>query len=229
LTARISATEVRNRLRAKARTAAARSLGARLFHGKYLEEIQVAHPATRLQPYSMKKHDATRLHYDLRLGWNGVLKSFAIPFGPSDRAGDRREAIQVEDHRREYLGFEGVIEEGKYGAGTVMLWDIGMWEPLPEYADVDAGLRNGRLMFTLHGEKLKGAWSLIRRGPGLQNQRNPIWDLVKEPDSFARGDRRGSILEEAPDSVSTGRSLEEINRYWHTGKRKPESDTLFEM
>jgi bifunctional non-homologous end joining protein LigD len=178
----------------------------------------------------MKKHDATRLHYDLRLGWNGVLKSFAIPLGPSDRAGDRREAIQVEDHRREYLSFEGVIEEGKYGAGTVMLWDTGMWEPLTEYADVDASLRNGCLMFTLYGEKLKGNWSLIRREASLQNQRNPIWDLVKEPGSFARGDRPGSILDEAPNSVRTGRTLEGVNRYWQTGKRKAKSDaTLFEM
>jgi bifunctional non-homologous end joining protein LigD len=195
-----------------------------------VEEIQVPNPATHLQPYGMKKHDATRLHYDLRLGWNGVLKSFAVPHGPSDRAGERREAIQVEDHKREYLGFEGVREEGKYGAGTVLLWDTGMWEPLPEYADVDASLRNGCLRFTLHGEKLKGNWSLIRREPGQQTQRNPVWDLVKEPDSFAREDRPGNILEEAPNSVSSGRSLEEIRRYWQTGKRKPKSDaTLFEM
>jgi bifunctional non-homologous end joining protein LigD len=195
-----------------------------------MEEIQVTHPTTHLQPYGIKKHNATRLHYDLRLGWNGVLKSFAIPLGPSDRAGKRREAIQVEDHRREHLGFEGEIEEGKRGAGTVLLWDTGMWEPLPEYADVDASLRNGCLRFVLYGEKLKGNWSLTRREPSLQTQRNPIWDLVKEPDSFARDDRPGSILEETPNSVSSGRSLEEVRREWNTGKRKPKSAaTLFEM
>ena len=186
--------------------------------------------AARLQPYAMKKHDATRLHYDLRLGWNGVLKSWAIPLGPCDRAGDAREAIQVEDHNREYIGFEGVITEGKYGAGMVMLWDRGMWEPTPEYGDVDASLRNGHLRFAIYGEKLKGNWSLIRRGSSLQNQRNPLWDLIKEPDSFARKNYSASILEEAPNSVSTGRTLEEIARYWATGKRKLKSDaTLFDM
>jgi len=178
----------------------------------------------------MKKHDAARLHYDLRLGWNGALKSFVIPLGPSDRAGDKREAIQVEDHRREYLGFEGVIEEGKRGAGPVMLWDRGMWEPLPEYTDVDASLRNGYLRFTLHGEKLKGNWALTRKEGRLQNQRNPLWELVKEQDPFARGERSGDILKEAPNSVSTGKTLEEIRREWSTGRRKPKSDTtLFEV
>ena len=187
-------------------------------------------PATCLQPYGMKKHDATRLYYDLRLGWSGMLKSWAIHPGPSIRAGDRREAVEVEVHRREYLGFEGAIAEGKTGAGTVMLWDRGMWEPLPEYADVDASLRNGYLRFTLHGEKLKGNWELIRRESSFQNQRNPVWDLVKEPDSFARGNHSGDILEEAPKSVSTGRTLEEIRREWVTGRRKRKSDaTLFEM
>ena len=184
--------------------------------------------AIRLQPYAMKKHDATRLHYDLRLGWNGVLKSFVIEDGPSDKAGEKRKAIEVEDHSREHMSFEGVIKEGRYGAGTVMLWDIGMSEPLPEYADVDASLRNGRLMFILYGEKLKGIWSLIRRESSLQNQRNPVWDLIKEPDSFARNGRAGNILEEAPNSVSTGRTLEEIRREWNEGKRRPNSDgTLF--
>jgi bifunctional non-homologous end joining protein LigD len=195
-----------------------------------VEAIQVSSPATYLQPYGIKKHDATSLHYDLRLRWSGVLKSWALGSGPSDCAGDKREAIQVEDHRVEYLGFEGVIAEGKYGAGTVMLWDSGMWEPLPECADVDASLLRGHLRFTLHGEKLKGAWTLTRRDSRLQNQRKPIWALVKESDSFARNGRPGDILEEAPNSVSTGRSLEEIRHDWDTPRPKPKSDaTLFEM
>jgi bifunctional non-homologous end joining protein LigD len=186
--------------------------------------------ATCLQPYVTKKHDATRLHYDFRLGFNGVLKSFVIEDGPSDKAGDKRRAIEVEDHRREHMSFEGVIAKGRYGAGTVMLWDRGMWEPLAEYADVDACLQNGHLMFILYGEKLKGIWSLIRRESILQNQRNPVWDLMKEPDSFARNERAGNILEEAPNSVSTGRTLEEIRREWNEGKHKPKSDgKLFEM
>ena len=159
-----------------------------------------------------------------------MLKSWAIHPGPSLRAGDRREAIEVEDHRREYLTFEGMIASGKPGAGTVMLWDRGMWKPLPECTDVDAGLRNGSLRFTLHGEKLKGNWELIRREDSLQNRQRPIWDLVKEPDSFARDNRSGDILEEAPNSVSTGRTLEEIRRDWETSRRKRKPDaTLFEM
>jgi bifunctional non-homologous end joining protein LigD len=189
---------------------------------------QVYNSAGRLQPYAMKKHDATRLHYDLRLGWNGVLKSFVIEDGPSDKAGDKRKAIEVEDHKREHMSFEGVIAEGRYGAGTVMLWDIGIWEPLQEYADVGASLRNGCLRFTLYGEKLKGNWALTRMDASLQNRRNPIWELVKEADSFARGNRAGDILEEAPNSASTGRSLEEIHRKWNEGNRRSKSDgTLF--
>jgi bifunctional non-homologous end joining protein LigD len=185
--------------------------------------------ANRLQQYFMKKHDATRLHYDLRLGWNGVLKSFVIEEGPSDVAGNPRKAIEVEDHKREYGAFEGVIAEGKYGAGTVMLWDRGMWEPLPECVDVELGLRNGHLRFTLDGEKLEGVWELIRRDKSVQNEKNLIWDLIKEPDSFARNGRPGDILEEAPHSVSSGRSLEEIRRYWEKPIPKPKSDaTLFD-
>ncbi len=187
-------------------------------------------PATHRQPYGMKKHNSASLHYDLRLGWNGVLKSWAIPLGPNDCAGERREAIQVEDHRREYLGFEGVIAKWKYGAGTVMLWDGGMWEPLPGYADVDASLRNGRLMFTLFGEKLKGVWTLKRRNENLQNEKKPIWDLLKEPDSFARNGHHGDILEEAPNSVKSGKTLEEIEHEWNNPKSKKKSDTmLFDM
>ena len=184
----------------------------------------------RLQQYFMKKHDATRLHYDLRLGWSGVLKSFVIEEGPSDVAGNPRKTIEVEDHKREYGTFEGVITEGKYGAGTVMLWDRGMWEPLPECADVELSLRNGYLRFTLYGEKLKGVWKLKRRDENLQNEKNRIWDLVKEPDSFARNGRPGDILEEAPNSVKSGKSLEEINHEWNHPKRKKKSDRpLFDI
>ena len=187
-------------------------------------------PATRLQQYFMKKHDATRLHYDLRLGWNGVLKSFVVEDGPTDVAGNPRKAIEVEDHKREYGSFEGVIAEGKYGAGTVMLWDRGMWEPLTECADVELDLRNGYLRFTLHGEKLKGIWELIRRDKSVQNEKNFIWDLVKQLDSFARDGRSGDILKEAPNSVKSRKTLEEIKHEWNNPKRKKKSDgPLFDM
>src|SRR6185437_5197328 len=113
-------------------------------------------------PFVIQKHAATRLHYDFRLGWRGVLKSWAVTKGPSYFPGDKRLAVQVEDHPMEYGGFEGIIPKGQYGGGTVMLWDQGTWEPQPAYPDVDAGLRSGSLKFILHGTKLQGKWALIR-------------------------------------------------------------------
>src|ERR1041385_1396263 len=105
----------------------------------------------------MKKHDATSLHYDLRLEWNGRLLSWALPDGPSCNATVIREATEMEDHRSEYASFEGLHE-----TGTIMLWDRGTWEPYPECEDIEKSLRKGILRFTLHGEKLIGDWTLIR-------------------------------------------------------------------
>lgn len=208
------------------------TLGVCRVHPLFIENIwesQVPESSVHLHKYVMKKHDASRLHYDFRLEWNGVLKSFVIEQGPSDVAGNPRKAIEVEDHNREYAMFEGVIQEGKYGAGTVMLWDRGMYEPLPEYVDVGASLQSGLLRFILDGEKLKGVWALKRRDASLQNERNPIWDLLKEPDSFARNGRPGDILEEAPNSAAKGRrTLREIERDWNE-PRKKSNPTLFDM
>jgi bifunctional non-homologous end joining protein LigD len=175
--------------------------------------------ATRQRLFVVKKHHATRLHYDVRLGHNGVLKSWAVPDGPSDWPGSQREAIQVADHRRENAFFEGVIAKG-YGAGTVMLWDWGTWEPLPGFTDVDASLRNGILKFILHGEKLKGIWALTRVKHPAGNRREPIWLLTKEQDSFARSKTAKSIVEESPNSVRTGETMEEIAENWNRGKSK---------
>jgi bifunctional non-homologous end joining protein LigD len=169
--------------------------------------------------FVMKKHDATRLHYDLRLGHCGVLLSWAIPDGPSYWPGYPREAIEVEDHRRENAFFEGVIPEG-YGAGTVMVWDWGTWAPLQGYTDVDAGLRNGLLKFILEGEKLKGNWVLARVFRLGESRRNSVWMLTKEKDSFARSESAASILEEAPNSIATRRTLDEIAEDWSGGRRK---------
>jgi bifunctional non-homologous end joining protein LigD len=169
--------------------------------------------------FVVKKHDATRLHYDLRLGHRGVLLSWAIPDGPSYWPGYPREAIEVEDHRRENAFFEGVIPEG-YGAGTVMVWDWGTWEPRPGYTDVDASLRNGLLKFTLEGEKLKGNWILARVFRLGGSRRNPVWMLTKEEDSFARSESAMNILEEAPNSIATRKTLEEIADDWSRGRRK---------
>src|SRR5215475_2221249 len=112
--------------------------------------------------YLIQKHDATRLHYDFRLELDGVLKSWAVTRGPSLNPKDKRLAIRTEDHPIEYGSFEGVIPPDNYGAGTVLLWDHGTWEPL---GDPHEGLERGKLVFRLHGERLRGEWALIRLRP----------------------------------------------------------------
>ena len=158
-------------------------------------------------PFVIQKHAATRLHYDFRLGWNGVLKSWAVAKGPSYDVHDRRLAVQVEDHPMEYGGFEGIIPRGQYGGGTVMVWDQGTWEP---HVDVDEGLRKGSLKFALHGTKLEGNWTLVRMGGKAANESKPNWLLIKEHDEHERPTGAPCITEEAPNSAVTGRSLEEI-------------------
>jgi bifunctional non-homologous end joining protein LigD len=109
--------------------------------------------------YLIQKHDATSLHYDLRLELDGVLLSWAVTKGPSLDPADKRLAVHTEDHPLSYGSFEGIIPEGEYGGGTVMLWDRGTWEPV---GDPRVGLRKGHLSFVLHGERLTGGWDLIR-------------------------------------------------------------------
>ena len=167
-------------------------------------------PIGQQLPFVIQKHAASHLHYDFRLGWNGVLKSWAIAKGPSYFTGDRRLAVQVEDHPMEYGGFEGIIPKGQYGGGTVMVWDQGTWEPQAGHTDVDEGLRKGSLKFIMHGTKMKGKWTLVRMGGKAANERKPNWLLIKEHDEFERGSDDPSITEEKPNSVVTGRSLEQI-------------------
>jgi bifunctional non-homologous end joining protein LigD len=161
-------------------------------------------------PFVIQKHAASHLHYDFRLGWNGVLKSWAVAKGPSHFTGDKRLAVQVEDHPIDYGGFEGIIPKGQYGGGTVMVWDQGTWEPQAGHTDVDAGLRTGSLKFILHGKKMKGKWALIRMGGKAANERKPNWLLIKEHDEFERRADDLSVTDEEPNSAVTGRSLEEI-------------------
>ena len=161
-------------------------------------------------PFVIQKHAASHLHYDFRLGWNGVLKSWAVAKGPSYDTKDKRLAVQVEDHPMEYGGFEGIIPAGQYGGGTVMLWDEGTWEPQAGHPDVDAGLRDGSLKFTMHGTKVKGNWTLVRMGGKAAGERKPNWLLIKEHDGLERGVGEPCITVEAPNSVVTGRTLEEI-------------------
>jgi len=155
--------------------------------------------------YVIQKHDARRLHYDLRLELDGVMKSWAVTRGPSLDPGEKRLAIHVEDHPIDYNTFEGTIPEG-YGAGTVMIWDRGRWHP---EGDPHQGLKQGRLTFSLDGEKLKGRWHLVRMRKQA-NERQEPWLLIKANDEAARGAREEDVIEERPLSVVTGRSLPEI-------------------
>ena len=158
-------------------------------------------------PFVIQKHHATQLHYDFRLGWNGVLKSWAVAKGPSYSPADKRLAVQVEDHPIEYGGFEGSIPKGQYGGGTVMVWDEGTWEP---HGDAEQGLREGHLKFTLHGKKLEGDWVLVQMKGWSARAGKPNWLLIKERDKFARTGQKAAVTEASPNSVVTGRSLEQI-------------------
>jgi bifunctional non-homologous end joining protein LigD len=160
--------------------------------------------------FCVQKHAASHLHYDFRLQWNGVLKSWACAKGPSYTVADKRLAVQVEDHPIEYGGFEGVIPAGQYGGGTVMLWDQGTWVPQEGHTDVDAGLEAGNLKFTLDGEKLKGKWALIRMKGKAAKEAKPNWLLIKEHDEFERPSGEPAIVDEAQKSVITGRTMDEI-------------------
>jgi bifunctional non-homologous end joining protein LigD len=158
--------------------------------------------------YVVQKHAASHLHYDFRLELDGTLKSWAVPKGPSLDPAVKRLAMQVEDHPVDYGSFEGIIPEGEYGGGTVMLWDRGDWEPV---GDPREGYKTGKLKFKLHGEKLRGGWMLVRTGSASGSEKDRRqWLLFKERDEEARPAAKGDVLEKLPLSVSTGRSLEEI-------------------
>jgi bifunctional non-homologous end joining protein LigD len=157
--------------------------------------------------YVIQKHCASHLHYDFRLEWSGVLLSWAVPKGPSLDPSTKRLAMQVEDHPVEYADFEGVIPEGEYGAGTVMVWDKGTWEP--ESSDVAAALQKGELQFTLHGKKLKGSWALVRTRRYSSGRGHSSWLLIKHRDPEASN---RDVAAEEPYSVLSHRRLAEIAR-----------------
>jgi len=154
--------------------------------------------------FCVQKHLASHLHYDLRLEHNGVLLSWAVPKGPSLDPSTKRLAMAVEDHPIEYGTFEGVIPSG-YGAGIVMLWDVGTW--VPEVDDVDAALKKGDLKFTLKGYKLKGSWVLVRTKGKWAGGSDRSWLLIKHRDEWA-GDV--DITEFAPLSVKSGGDFADI-------------------
>jgi bifunctional non-homologous end joining protein LigD len=175
-------------------------------------------------PFVIQKHAASHLHYDFRLAWNGVLKSWAVAKGPSDLPADKRLAVQVEDHPIEYGDFEGTIPKGQYGGGTVMLWDFGEWEPL---VDVDRGLADGQLKFNLKGQKLQGRWALVRMNTRDARPGKPNWLLIKDRDEYARQAEEPSVTERAPDSAVTKRSIEQIaednDRVWNSNRGQEQS------
>jgi bifunctional non-homologous end joining protein LigD len=164
-----------------------------------------ASPKQRLL-YVVQKHRATQLHYDFRLEHNGVLLSWAVPKGPSLDPSVKRLAMQVEDHPREYGCFEGVIPEGEYGGGTVMVWDTGDWSA--ESDDVEAALKKGDMKFTLHGKKLQGSWVLVRT-KGFGSKADKSWLLIKHRDRFAS---TTDVTADEPRSVLSKRLLADIAR-----------------
>ena len=150
--------------------------------------------------FVVQKHRASRLHYDFRLEHDGVMLSWAVPKGPSLDPANKRFAMQTEAHPIEYNQFEGVIPEGEYGGGTVMIWDRGTW--VPEVEDVDQALAKGDLKFTLHGRKLRGSWVLVR-------MRDRQWLLIKHRDKIAS---KEDITAAKPRSVVSRRTLAAIAR-----------------
>ncbi|KQS03891.1 ATP-dependent DNA ligase [Sphingomonas sp. Leaf357] len=171
---------------------------------------KTAEPRGTLEPghgnrFMVQKHDATRLHWDLRLEVDGVMKSWAVTRGPSLDPADKRLAVQTEDHPLSYSDFEGTIPAGEYGGGTVMLWDDGTWAPVPGKSAAD--LEKGHLHFVLDGVRMKGEWLLIRLKP-RGKERNTNWLLRKVDDAFAAGS--DDLVEGALTSVRTGRTMQQI-------------------
>jgi bifunctional non-homologous end joining protein LigD len=168
--------------------------------------------------FVVQKHDATRLHYDFRLEMEGVLKSWAVPKGPSLDPADKRLAMQVEDHPVSYFDFEGIIPEGNYGAGTVMVWDVGTWQPLSPVAvegkyvpgteaEAVAMLAKGDLKFRLDGKKLKGDFALVKMKGRRPGSKGNEWLLIKKHDQYVV---EGYDIDAYDESALSGRSLAQI-------------------
>ncbi|HEX4326356.1 MAG TPA: non-homologous end-joining DNA ligase [Burkholderiales bacterium] len=158
--------------------------------------------------FVIQKHAARRLHYDFRLELDGTLKSWAVPKGPSLDPGDKRLAVHVEDHPLEYGGFEGVIPEKQYGAGEVIVWDRGTWAPLE--GDARRAYREGHLKFHLDGEKMHGAWALVRMHGKGKDEGHDNWLLIKERDDEAKPGHGEDLVSKQPQSVLSGRKVEQL-------------------
>lgn len=168
----------------------------------------VAVTSSNRRRFVIQKHDATRLHYDLRIEMDGVFKSWAVTRGPSLDPHDKRLAVEVEDHPLEYGDFEGTIPKGQYGGGTVMLWDRGYWEPEGDRPPKQA-LEKGDFKFTLQGERLNGSFVLVRMH-GRDGEKRTNWLLIKHRDDHAVEENGAAILEKNNTSVASGRTMEAI-------------------
>jgi bifunctional non-homologous end joining protein LigD len=180
----------------------------------------VGAPSKRALRFVIQKHAATALHFDFRLELDGVMKSWAVPKGPSYDPAVKRLAMEVEDHPIEYNTFEGTIPKGQYGGGTVMLWDRGTYEPESGGGDeaLREGYTRGDLKIVLHGERLEGGWVLVRMRRGESGRAQ--WLLIKHRDEHA--DRAYDVTAEEMTSVVTGRTMEEIaannDRVWNSNR-----------
>src|SRR6478736_2236249 len=170
---------------------------------KITSEPQGGKASTGALTFVIQKHAASRLHYDFRLELDGTLKSWAVPKGPSLDPGDKRMAVHVEDHPIDYGSFEGTIPKGQYGAGEVIVWDNGTWQPV---GDPGAGYRAGKLKFRLDGKKLHGGWTLVRMH-GREGERQEPWLLIKEKDEAARPSAEYSVVDAEPKSVLSDRTI----------------------
>jgi bifunctional non-homologous end joining protein LigD len=187
--------------------------------GKTKEPSGAQAPTSAGNSFVIQKHAARRLHYDFRLELDGVLLSWSVPKGPSLSPAEKRLAVRTEDHPLDYADFEGIIPQGQYGGGTVVVWDRGTWE---SDGDPHAGIKKGHLAFTLRGEKLAGKWHLVRT-KGRDNERTENWLLFKSKDDAANENL--DVVAAKPESVISGRTVEQIaaapERVWQSN-RAPE-------
>jgi len=172
----------------------------------------------KLPIFVIQKHHASRLHYDFRLEMEGVLKSWAVPKGPSYDPTVKRLAMMTEDHPYDYAGFEGVIPAGNYGAGNVIIWDNGEWEFIEPGDDPVKALKSGKLAFRLYGKKMFGEWALVKI-KGRDGSKGNEWLLLKHRDQYASADV--DVTEVAPRSVISNKDVDEVGgeRTWESNRK----------
>jgi bifunctional non-homologous end joining protein LigD len=179
---------------------------------------------TKLPIFVIQKHQASHLHYDFRLEMEGVLKSWAVPKGPSYDPGTKRLAMMTEDHPYDYASFEGVIPAGNYGAGNVIIWDNGTWEFIEPGDDPVKAVKAGKLTFRMYGKKMFGEWALVRIGGRAKTDRAKSdkgneWLLLKHRDEYAN--EKVDVTKVAPQSVVSGRIVEEVDpeNVWESNRK----------